>query len=251
MNKIVLSNNIKADIDNNIVCEYINDDIIKKLNIKVLDNTKIKIIIQKDIKLDMTIEIEKGIVCDILEIKESLKLKIQNKYIIKSGSVLNITKLNSVDIIFERSVFNLKGNLNLILKTVSNNNEKYDITVNHLDSNTNSNIITHGVNENKLEFNVTTVINKGNKNCVANQTNRIINCNDNYSVIRPILLIDELDCYASHSALIGDFKDDEYFYIERLGIIKENAKKLLLEGFILSNCSYKKDLIKLYNKYWG
>ena len=255
MNKIVINNGIKLNIDNSIDCEYINDELIKKLTIKVLKDTKLEIIVKCDIKLDISVEINKNIKCDLLEIKEGSKFKIQNKYILRENSLLNITKLNKLDNIFERNIINLKeknSTINYVLKTVCSNSEKYDIAVNHNDINTNSNIINNGVNINNgiLEFNVTATVPKGKKNCTINQNNRIINLTNNNCTIRPILLIDEVDVSANHSALIGNFKNEEYFYIERLGIDKKQAMKMLLEGFIKSNCNNQKQLNNMFEKYW-
>ena len=63
------------------------------------------------------------------------------------------------------------------------------------------------------------------------------------------MLIDEVDVSANHSALIGSFKDDELFYMQRLGIDKVEANKLLIKGFINNKISLK--LANHFKKYWG
>lgn len=256
MNKIVLlDNKIKLDINDDLTCEFINDEIVKKLNIYILNDTKLKLEIKKDIKLDVNIELSKNVTCNLLETKITDNSKVQVKYNLKENSVLNVTKIHDVNKIFERNIVYLKGKnskINYVLKTISKNNEKYDLTVYHQNKNTTSNIINNGVNIEKgiLDFNVTTSVPKDKKNSIVSQNNRIINLTNSPCTIRPILLIDEIDVIANHSALIGNFKNEEYFYIEKLGIDKDNAFKLLLKGFLISNSLYEKEILNIFEKHW-
>ena len=57
------------------------------------------------------------------------------------------------------------------------------------------------------------------------------NYNDNE--INPILLIDEYDTEAKHSAFIGKFNEQEVFYLQSRGIKKKDAYRLLLNGFLI------------------
>ena len=256
MNKIVLAcDNIDLNIDDSITCQYLNDDVIKKLNIKILNDTKLEIYLSQDIKIDINIDIEKNVNCNILELKECAHSKVQIKYNLKENSYLKIDKIHNIKKIFERNIINLKGKnakVDYILKTISKDEEKYDLTINHQAENTNSLVINNAVNvlNGNITFNVTSSVLKGKKNCIVNQNNRIINLTNNNCIIRPILLIDDVDTTANHSALIGNFKDEEYFYLQRLGIDKELATKLLLEGFIKSNSNYPDILEKMYKEYW-
>lgn len=254
MNKIILSsNNIDYQLDDKISYEYKNE-LINKLNLKILKNTKLEINIDNDIetKLDLQIEIMDDVKLDLVEIKKCSKTKILSKYNLNTNSILNITKINDVESINERNIVNLSGDsakVDFILKTVSTNVEKYDVIVNHNNSKTESEITTNGVNmSGNLYFNINTHVLKNKKNCIANQNNRIINLTDNECIIRPNLLIDEVDVIANHSALIGSFKDEEIFYMQRLGLNKDEAIKLLMEGFIKNKISL--ELADIYKKYW-
>jgi Fe-S cluster assembly protein SufD len=57
---------------------------------------------------------------------------------------------------------------------------------------------------------------------------------DNESKItaKPILLIDEYDCFASHGATIGKMSDDDLFYLMSRGLTKNEAFFLILGGII-------------------
>jgi len=253
MNKIVVSSNgIIVNVDDNIKYN-IQEGLINKLELEILKDTKLQIEFNEiETKFDININIYQNVTLDLIEIKKSNKIKLLTKYNLNTNSVLNIIKLHDLDQINERNIIDLNGEkakLNLILKTVCTNNEKYDVIVNHNYKETFSDIITHGVNiSGNLYFNVNNHVLNGMKNCYVNQTNRIINLTNNECIIRPNLLIDELDVIANHSALIGTFKDEELFYMQRLGINKEIAIKLLLEGFITSKID--NDLSKIFEKYW-
>ena len=248
MNRIIISNN-QFDLKN-IEYKY-KEDLINKLKLKIIKNTKLELIIDKEIKLDVSIELLDNVKLDLVVIKKE-KTKILTKYKLNKNSILNITEISDSDIINERNIVDLNGTnskINFILKTVCKNNEKYDIVVNHNNKNTASDIITNGVNiSGNLYFTVTSYVLNGNKNCVVNQQNRIINLTDKECLIRPNLLIDEVDVIANHSALIGSFKDEELFYMQRLGINKTMANKLLIEGFIKNKIN--KNLANHFKKYW-
>lgn len=254
MNKIILGNNeIKYELDDKIEYEYV-DELINKLKIKILKNTKLEIIVEylEDIKLNIEFSILENVKLELIEIKSNIKTKILNKYNLNKNSKLINIKAYDVSTINEKNIVNLNGensSCNVILKTVSKNLEKYDFTINHNDKNTNSDIITNGLNvSGNLNIMVTTYIPSGNKNCIANQQNRIINLTDKECIIKPNLLIEEVDVVANHSALIGSFKDEEIFYLQRLGISYEQAVKLLIEGFLKNKISEK--IANNFKKYW-
>ena len=57
---------------------------------------------------------------------------------------------------------------------------------------------------------------------------------DNISSItaKPILLIDEYDCFANHGASIGKMSDEDLFYLMSRGLTKKQAFLLILEGIV-------------------
>lgn len=119
-----------------------------------------------------------------------------------------------------------------------------NITVNHLASNTISNIYNHGLNvkNNKLVFNVIGSIPKDSFKCICNQDNQIINLENGNSIIKPNLLIDNYDSYSNHSAYIGKFKEEVLFYALSRGI-KENTATLMLIKSLLINGGSKEEKI--------
>lgn len=130
------------------------------------------------------------------------------------------------------------------------NNINYDdnefkIKVNHLKSNTHSEIFNHGVNvlTNKLTYYVDGFVPKNSSKCICNQDNQIINMADGKSTILPILLIDNYDVLSNHSAYIGKFRDEELFYLMSRGISRNESNRLLLNGFLINSDSIELEKI--------
>ena len=145
--------------------------------------------------------------------------------------------------------------INLVTEGVSlyyyYNNINYDdnnlnITVNHSESNTHSEVFNHGVNvyNNKLHYLVNGCVPKSSSKCICNQDNQIINMDDGKSTICPNLLIDNYDVDSNHGAYIGKFKDEVLFYIMSRGISKSEADRLLLNGFLINSDSINLNKIK-------
>lgn len=122
----------------------------------------------------------------------------------------------------------------------------FNIKINHLASNTHSEVFNHGVNvfDNKLSYYVDGIVPKKSNKCICNQDNQIININDGKSTICPNLLIDNYDVDSNHAAYIGSFKEDVLFYMMSRGISKDVASRLLLHGFLINSDSIDMNKIK-------
>lgn len=251
MNKIIIANDNHLELDDKIVIEQ-SKELINKIKLTILKNTSLEIYIKEDQKIEFQIKILDNVKLDLKEIKLKAKVKALFKYELEKNSVLNLIKICDTSTINERNIINLNGinaKANCLLKSVCKANKKYDFLINHNSANTVSEIINNGINiKGSMIFNVTTFIPKGNIDCIANQFNRIINLNNEECIIRPNLLIDEEQVVANHSALIGSFKDEELFYIKRLGLDDDKARKLLIEGFIKNRLSNR--LANYFKKYW-
>ena len=127
-------------------------------------------------------------------------------------------------------------------------NNKFNIVVNHLKGNTESELFNHGVNVNnkKLDYLVRGIVPKDSSKCICNQENQIINMNDGKSTICPDLLIDNYDVSSNHGAYIGKFSEEKIFYLRSRGISKEDANKLLLNGFLINSDSIDLNEIKVF-----
>ena len=217
MNKIVL--------DKDLIIEESNTN--KDFNIEVLENIKTKItIIGDNNNYNFNIKLNKN---------SSLEI---NSFLIDSNININSDLLDNSEFLLNNSILN----------SIDSNNI---IKINHLKDRSISNIKNHGFSKNKskLVFNIEGYIDKKANKCKCNQDNQIIENENSLSTILPKLLIDNYDVEASHAAYVGEFKEDQLFYLESRGISLEDSKKLLLGAFLLGHLNLDSDyLSKLREK---
>ena len=263
MNKIILIDDYidSKKLDDSIKLELIPKNalfLVNTLKIDILKDTDLSINYNhiNESKLNIEINVLDNVNINLYEFKKGTKAKIKYHFNISSNSKLNIYKFNDIEKAKEIIRIDLDGigaSINYNFKTISKEEEKYDITIYHNSPNTVSNIINNGVNikDGHLIFNVSSFVSNGNKNCDVSQKSRIINLTMNKCKICPNLYIDEYDVNANHSAHIGNFKDDELFYLMSRGIKKSESEFLLIKGFLLNNMDYFQELIsEICEKYW-
>ena len=67
----------------------------------------------------------------------------------------------------------------------------------------------------------------------CSQISRGVVMDDDSEVLaKPILLIDEFDCFANHGAAIGKISDENLFYMMSRGLTKDESVLLILQGMI-------------------
>lgn len=145
------------------------------------------------------------------------------------------------------------------LASLSSNNDRkrFDININHLAMNTVGLSDNYGVckDSSKLIFAGSSHVNRGSKHTKTRQNARIILFDkSSIGLAKPILKIDEKDIEASHGATIGQINDDHIFYLTSRGIPQEEAKKLIIFGYLkpIINGFYhestKEDIISLIER---
>lgn len=215
----------------------------------VLEEDSLIIIKNSNVKINFTIK--KNI--KVFKLIESSSLNIS--YDVYSDFILNIFSMDSgLDITSNLNENNIK--FDYVYSTINESSNKYKITVNHFGKDITSNIVSHGINmkNNKLSFTVNTIIPKNSDGVNTNQDSKIITLDRNNSTIKPNLLVDNDDTTASHSAYIGEFKDEDLFYFETRGLDKKTSEKLLAKSFLIGqmNISFReKDMIfEILKRYW-
>ena len=264
MNKIVIDNDIikVASVPKSISIEYfksVNFFGLNEIKINVAKSAKLLLEINTldNTKFNLNFNIDKDVEFDLIIKTEGENGKIQYKYILADNSILNIDKINKVNTIKEMIMVELNGlnaKINYNFKTICENKETYDYYIHHNSKNTVSNIKNNGIaNNGSIIYQVSGFVPKDITGCVLNQNNRIINLGNNVSEIKPNLYIDCNDVEASHSALIDRFTDSEIFYLMSRGISYNDALKLLIKGFLLSNIENSlliKYITKIFNSIW-
>lgn len=189
-----------------------------------------------DTSRDIYIVVEDNICLNIVDISFNTSNKINITLKNDSRVIYNKFSINSGDYIYTL----LDGEYSNVVinnSVVNNDDTKMKFVIEHNNTNTSSNLSNHGVNNSSgtLYFNVDSKINRSASLACANQENKIINLVKGDSKILPNLLVDNYDVSASHSAYISDFDKKSMFYLKSRGISDNEARRLLLEGFLIGN----------------
>ena len=189
-----------------------------------------------DTSRDIYIVVEDNICLNIVDISFNTSNKINITLKNDSRVIYNKFSINSGDYIYTL----LDGEYSNVVinnSVVNNDDTKMKFVIEHNNTNTSSNLSNHGVNNSSgtLYFNVDSKINRSASLACADQENKIINLVKGDSKILPNLLVDNYDVSASHSAFISDFDKESMFYLKSRGISEKDARRLLLEGFLIGN----------------
>lgn len=229
-----------------------------KVKIVVENSTNLEIYQEskEESKLDIAFEILENVSLHVVEIYQSNQLKIKREYNLNEHSDVTVTKFYDCNLIKELNLIQLNGeyaSINYHLKTIAKEKQRFDVVTYHNAAHTMSNIINHGVNieEGSIDFQVTSIVYQGIKNCTLNQNNRIITMNEHKCNIEPILLIEENDVVANHSAHIGQFDEEQLFYLMSRGIERNKALQLLIKGFLMEAIPLIESIQKIIEQYWG
>lgn len=257
MNKITIKNSkIVTKIDKNIIFKIIQKEEIfdiLQIELNILKDTELEIEnISKKTKLDLKIYIEPNVKFHLIEGIEAKETKIQNKYFLKNNShvtidrMYDVKKAKQLDLIFLNEP---NATINLNFTNIAIGKGNYDIVCYHNAKKTNFKLQNKGITikDGTLVYHVTNMVYQGMKDCIIEQNNRILTLNNKKNTIVPILLIEENEVSANHSALIGSIKPEELFYFQMRGIKKEEATNLIVRGYLKTNHKMFK---KIIDKYW-
>lgn len=261
MNRIIVKNNsiLLKEIDSKIELKEVKH-LISTFKITFKESTELEISFdsETDTKLSFEYEIKSNINVNIFELRKGIKTKVQYKYNICDNSKLYLYRINKSDMMREVDLVNLNGKNSSVefnLKTLSSNQEKYDIYISHNNRNTTSVVNNIGIAlKGGIIFNVTGEIPKGNSGSYLDQNNQIVTFNPTKCQINPNLLVEEFDVEADHNAVIGAFDDDAIFYLMSRGISENDAIRLLCNGLVMNNLKEhydRKKILNFINEYWG
>lgn len=233
MNRIIVDKNILSDYrDNDIeihynkiifkrngdyTLEYVNSDLVD-LEIEVIDSVFVKLFIFS---------------CDN-------KLRVKNYYKIGTNSNLLLFQFYYNDYVNEEIRFDLNGENSLLsyhFSSISRGLEEYHIIVNHNNHKVSSEIVNKciGLDGSKIKMQIDSVLDKGNQDCVMDQSSRIMTLGDVEATIIPNMFIEEDSVEARHGSVIGRIRPEEIFYLMSRGIREDEAIHLLIKGFVFSN----------------
>lgn len=238
---------------NNIVIDEDKDELSLKLkeNIEYRLDCKGKKIVNVNVLENSSVS--------LTEINDSKNVSRTYNYYVYDNSNLVINRFYDLENVREKINIYLNGygsNVVLNLSAISKGTHSYIVNVYHNNKNTTSNTNIHGVtfSSNKIDIENNGYIKKGCSLSTLNQDNKIIALDENNSVIKPNLFIDEFDVEASHGAYIGKFTDEDLFYLKSRGLNEKDSYNLLIKGFLLNefniNDEEKEEVKNIISKYW-
>lgn len=250
MNNILISNNkLNNYQDNNII--------IKDNTIKFLNNGEYNLEIINSNNLNLNLELKENITVKLFILSINNNIISNITYTLKKHSNLILFKFYNNKEVEEKETIYLEQEYSSIsynFSSICKKNEKYKMQIYHNDNHVTSNISNKclGNNNSKITFDIDSILDKGNIGCYMNQDTKIICMGDVDAKINPNMYIEEDDVEARHGSVIGKFNDEDLFYLMSRGIPKEEAIKLMIKGFILSNLVVNMDnrakILEIINK---
>ena len=229
ISELGLAEDGKIYVNNNLDNVYLIDD---DTNIVINENASISILDKSN---------SKNIIINAKKYSNVKYLILDSK---NSKRELNICgELELTQIGLDKTNEDLKVNLNdenancvcKCLAIAVNSNNSFKQYIAHNSKLTTSTITNVGVSMegSDILFDTSGFVQKGMSQSKCSQISRGIVMDDISSVTaKPILLIDEFDCFANHGASIGKMSDDDLFYLMSRGLNKKEAFLLILQGII-------------------
>lgn len=233
MNKIVIdSNKLNSYCDNNI---NVKDGIIEFVS---GGDYSLELIDCSDIDINIIIRDNVCVKLFIMGIDND----INSKFIYKLGNNSNLIlfKFYNNKSVSEYEEVYLEGSYSKVsynFSSICSGKEEYKIRIFHNNNYVSSYISNKciGNDGSKISFDIDSILDKGNIGCSMDQNTKVMCMGDVDCKVEPNMYIEEDDVEARHGSVIGKFNDECIFYLMSRGISEDEAIKLLIKGFILSN----------------
>jgi len=252
MNNILVKNNKIKNYENEFMTILDNVIIFKK-------NCDCNVYYENCDSLNVEVRVLDNVYVKLFEYMDNTKIISNINYNISDNATLLLFKFYANLQVYENITVNLDGYMSKIdyhFSNISIGQEQYNFIIKHNNSNSISNISNKTIclNDGSIEFSIDTVVEKGNVSCNLNQDTRIVNLENNHCLVKPNMYISEDDVEARHASVIGNFSEEELFYLMSRGIDYNSAIKLLVKGYIFSNLVVDMDkrskILNVINKYW-
>lgn len=251
----------KIKIVRNQIIPFDNDDVIVCDNTISFSNNGNYLIefIESD-NVNIEININDNLCINLFEYSCLEDVTLKQTYNLGKKSSLILNKFYNNTNTLEQVEINLNGegsNIKYNFSSVSSNNDKYTININHLNKNTSSDIFNRTVAKNNSSniFDINSYVENGIKDCYLNQQTKIISLRESNNKINPNMFIGEASTTGIHSSTIGTINEEDIFYLMSRGIDYETAIKLIIKGMIISNINpdmeYREKILELLNDLGG
>lgn len=234
-------------INNNKLDNYIDKFIkIEDNNITFLSSKEYTITVNNTNNITLNLELLDNVSISLFIISMNNDIKINYNHTLNKNSNLKIFKFYFNKNVSVQETINLNGEAAVFssnFSSITKNNEDYHIIINHNNKNTNSYISNKCIccDNSNINFIIDSILDKGNTNCIMDQTTKILTLGDANAKIEPNMFINDESVEAKHGSSIGTFSYDDVFYLMSRGISENDAIDLLLKGFIFSNLELNLD----------
>lgn len=184
---------------------------------------------------NVVINIEGNVILhDINNINKEFNIELEDN----SNLDLYLIKKSECDYNISFSLLNnVKLNLNMLI--LNNNKNKVTVNINMLGNSSKAILDIRGMNidnDSNLDIICNGYVKKNTKDneLIENLKGLIKNENDTIK-ISPVMKIDTNEVSANHLVTIGSFNKEELFYLESLGLDKDNAQNMLTNSFLKHN----------------
>lgn len=208
-------------------------------HIDIPDNTKHDVVLERLDKSIHRIEARIGKNCQVdisFYAEQGCNEEINITININENSIVNYDQLLLSNNIREKMNVYLEGKNSAYtghIGTIAGGHQEYSVYISHNDIETKSQLEHFGVcRDGSITFDVNTYVPKGSHDAEAIQTSKIVVLNHYKGIIKPNLYIDENEVVVHHGASIGEFKENELFYLESRGLKREEAILLLTNAFV-------------------
>jgi len=210
--------------------------------ITILDNLNVDINLRNYSDKKIKINVGSFSVCNVKLIIENAEKTLDLHGFSQKSSKFNVyfadfSNGNS-ELKIESNLLGEESKSDIRYSSISNdlNLKKYQILINHLNSKTKSNFEGYGVATKTSEI-VSNCISHIYEKCIkseAHQISKIILFDEKSKAhADPVLKIDCDDVIASHGVAIGALNNDHIFYLKSRGLSDEEARKLIVLGYLL------------------
>lgn len=251
MNKILVRNGIVDNINNDNYKISDNKIIFKNSGIYYLEYVN-------DMVSNLTLVVDNDIQVVLVEISFDNNLEVNNHYIVKKGN-LKVNKFycnKSVDEHIKIDLISELAQIDYDFASICIMEEKYVFDINHQSKKTVSNIRNKAIalNNSKLNYVINSNVDKEMEGSLLDQTTRVITFGECDVQVMPNMFIDLDNVVSKHGSVIGTIKEELIFYLMSRGIEYNDAVKLIIKGYLLTNSNFDYDLrgkiIKKIDMYW-
>ena len=216
------------------------------LSFDIVENSFVYLSLRGNCSSDITFNVKENSTL-ILNILFDTQINSKVKFALDDNATINVS---GCDLISSNRDFHLtcdlkginsKGEFHLACLSSANDNKVFDVNFNHLNINTGSIMENYGISKDhsSLSFVGNSFIQRGSKKANARQITKIVAFDEGVKVkASPILSIDENDVIASHGASEGQVNQDHIFYLMSRGLSEEEAKKIIILGYLSPIINY-------------